>query len=106
MKSSMTHTAAMHNLIILGQSKRHEEREFYLRMAIRERWSRRQLERQFKLALPEHAVLSPVKTAPVMAQIHPEALNIFKDAYVVEFLGLPQDHTEDYLPFTVGSSTV
>ena len=27
-----------HNLIILGQSKRPEEREFYLRMAIRERW--------------------------------------------------------------------
>ena len=34
-----------HNLIILGQSKRPEEREFYLRMAIRERWSSRQLER-------------------------------------------------------------
>jgi predicted nuclease of restriction endonuclease-like (RecB) superfamily len=27
-----------HNLIILGQSKRPEEREFYLRLAIQERW--------------------------------------------------------------------
>jgi predicted nuclease of restriction endonuclease-like (RecB) superfamily len=60
------------NLIILGQSKRPEEREFYLRMAIRERWSSRQLERQFKLALFEHTVLSPVKAAPAVAQIHPE----------------------------------
>ena len=30
-----------HHLIILGQSKRPEEREFYLRLAIRERWSKR-----------------------------------------------------------------
>jgi predicted nuclease of restriction endonuclease-like (RecB) superfamily len=29
-----------HHLIILGQSKRPEEREFYLRLAIRERWSK------------------------------------------------------------------
>ena len=36
-----------HNLIILGQSKRAEEREFYLKMAIQERWSKRELERQF-----------------------------------------------------------
>jgi predicted nuclease of restriction endonuclease-like (RecB) superfamily len=34
-----------HHLIILGQSKRPEEREFYLRLAIRERWSKRELER-------------------------------------------------------------
>jgi hypothetical protein len=33
-----------HNLIILGQSKRPEEREFYLRMAVRERWTKRDLE--------------------------------------------------------------
>jgi len=31
-----------HNLIILGQSKRPEEREFYLRMAVREKWTKRE----------------------------------------------------------------
>jgi predicted nuclease of restriction endonuclease-like (RecB) superfamily len=30
-----------HHLIILGQSKRPEEREFYIRMAIQEQWSSR-----------------------------------------------------------------
>ena len=30
-----------HHLIILGQSKRPAEREFYVRLAIRERWSKR-----------------------------------------------------------------
>jgi predicted nuclease of restriction endonuclease-like (RecB) superfamily len=29
------------NLIIMGQSKRHEEREFYLKMAIQGKWGRR-----------------------------------------------------------------
>ncbi len=83
-----------HNLIILEQSKRPEEREFYLRMAIRERWSSRQLERQFKVALFERTVLSPPKVAAALRQIHPEAQSIFKDAYTVEFLGLPEGHTE------------
>ena len=86
-----------HNLIILGQSKRPEEREFYLRMAVQEKWSKRQLERQFKVALFEHTVLSPVKVSPAVTEIHPEAANIFKDAYSVEFLGLPQEHTENDL---------
>ena len=53
-----------HNLIILNQSKRPEEREFYLRMAVREQWSSRQLERQLKTALFERTVLSPAKVSP------------------------------------------
>ena len=46
-----------HNLVILSQSKRPEEREFYLRMAAQEGWSKRELERQFRLALFERTVL-------------------------------------------------
>ena len=48
-----------HHLIILGQSKLPQEREFHLCMAVEERWSSRQLERQFKAALFERAVLTP-----------------------------------------------
>ena len=44
-----------HNLIVLGQSKGPEEREFYLRMAVQEHWSKRELERQFRLAAFERA---------------------------------------------------
>jgi predicted nuclease of restriction endonuclease-like (RecB) superfamily len=62
-----------HHLIILGQSKRPEEREFYVRLAIRERWSKRELERQFKTALFERAVLSPPKVSPLVTQTYPEA---------------------------------
>lgn len=55
-----------HNLIILNQSKRPEERAFYLRQAIQEKWSSRELERQFKTDLFERTVLSPVKVSPLV----------------------------------------
>lgn len=83
-----------HNLIILSQSKRPEEREFYLKMAAQEQWSKRELERQFKTALFERNVLTPVKMSPTVTQTHPDALNIFKDSYLVDFLGLPVNHSE------------
>ena len=83
-----------HHLLILSYSKREEEREFYVRMAIHEKWSSRELERQFRSALFERTVLSPPKVSPPVRQLHPEALNLFKDAYVLEFLGISDDHSE------------
>ena len=77
-----------HNLIILSQSKRPEEREFYIRQAIQENWSSRELERQIKTALFERVILTPPKVSPVVAQTHPAALSVFKDAYLVEFFRL------------------
>jgi len=83
-----------HNLIIMGQSKSTEEREFYLRLAIRERWGKRELERQLRCALYERSILNPPQVSPAVRQIHPAAINIFKDSYVVEFLNLPSEHSE------------
>ena len=83
-----------HNLIILNQSKHPEERMFYLRMAIQEKWSSRELERQFKTALFERSVLNPVKVSQLVTQSHPDALDVFRDAYMMEFLELPEQHTE------------
>ena len=83
-----------HNLTILSQSKRPEEREFYLRQAIQEKWSSRELERQVKTALFERVVLSPPKVSPSIKQTHPDGISIFKDAYMVEFLALQDGHTE------------
>lgn len=86
-----------HNLIILSQCKRSDEREFYIRLTIRERWSKRELERQCKSALFERSVLDPPQATAALAQYHPEALFAFKDAYMVEFLDLPQGHSESDL---------
>jgi len=83
-----------HHMIILNQSKRPEEREFYVRLAIREQCSKRELERQIKGALFERTVLSPPIVSPLVTQTHPEALSIFKDSYLLEFLDLPAGHSE------------
>ncbi|SFU02101.1 PDDEXK nuclease domain-containing protein [Pseudomonas marincola] len=83
-----------HNLIIFSQSKRPEEREFYLRMAVQEKWSKRELERQFKAALFERSVTQPAKVSAVLRHTHPAALEVFRDAYMVEFLDLPGGHAE------------
>jgi predicted nuclease of restriction endonuclease-like (RecB) superfamily len=83
-----------HNMIILSQSRHPEEREFYLRMAIQEKWSKRELERQLKAALFERSITQPAKASAVLKQTHPAALEIFRDAYMVEFLDLPGVHAE------------
>jgi predicted nuclease of restriction endonuclease-like (RecB) superfamily len=83
-----------HNMIILNQSKRPEERDFYLRMAVQEKWSKRELERQFKTALFERSVLNPTKVTPAATQSHPAILDVFRDAYFLEFLDLPEGHGE------------
>ena len=56
-----------HNLIIFIQSKLPQEREFYLRMAIQEKWSSRELERQFKTSLFERSIANPAKTSAVLS---------------------------------------
>lgn len=94
-KPLVTQLPWTHNLIILTQSKRPEEREFYLRMAVQEKWHSRELERQYRLGAFERALLTPPKVSAALTQIQGgTATGVFKDAYAVEFLNLPADHTE------------
>ena len=83
-----------HNLLILSRCKREEEREFYLRICQREKWGKRELDRQLNGALFERTVLSPTKLAPVVRQLYPGAAEVFKDSYLLEFLDLPPKHSE------------
>jgi predicted nuclease of restriction endonuclease-like (RecB) superfamily len=83
-----------HHLAIMSRSKRDEEREFYLRLATRERWSTRELQRQLDGALFERTVLSPAILSSPLTELHPDAAGVFKDTYLVEFLDLPPRHSE------------
>jgi len=82
------------HLHLLGRTKRPEEREFYLRMAAENRWPVRELERQIHAGLFERAVLNPPKVSAALRELQPQAESHFKDAYLLEFLGLPDGHTE------------
>ncbi len=83
-----------HNLVILSRCKRAEEREFYLRISQRERWGKRELQRQLSGGLFERTILSPAKLSPAVAELYPDAATVFKDSYLLEFLDLPTPHGE------------
>ena len=83
-----------HHMIILSRAKMEEEREFYIRLAIREKWGKRELERQFNTSRFERTILNPIKLSPALRQLHPQAAEFFKDIYTLEFLGLPTEHSE------------
>lgn len=82
------------HLHLLAKTKRPEEREFYLRMSCQQRWPVREVARQIDSALFERAVLHPPKLSTALRELHPGAATVFRDAYVVEFLELPDGHLE------------
>jgi len=83
-----------HHLIILSQLKQREERQFYVLAAMRGQWTKRELERQIRVQAFRRSVLEPAKVSAALRQVHPEAVEDFKNAYSLEFLGLPDGHSE------------
>ena len=82
------------HLHILSRTKRPEEREFYLRLATQHRWQVREVARQIDSGLFEQAVLNPPKLSTALRVLQPQADQHFKDAYLLEFLALPDLHSE------------
>ena len=82
------------HLHILSRAKRAEEREFYLRMAAQHRWQVREVARQIDSGMFERAVLNPPKLSTALRERQPQAEQHFKDAYLLEFLALPDLHSE------------
>ena len=70
------------------------EREFSIRVANREGWSGRGNGTELKAALFERSIFNPVKAAPAVRRSHPEALSVFKDAYLLELHNLHSEHAE------------
>jgi predicted nuclease of restriction endonuclease-like (RecB) superfamily len=82
------------HLHILSRTKRPEEREFYLRMAAEQRWQVREVARQIDSGLFERAVLNPPKVSTALRDMQPQAEQHFRDAYLLDFLALPDTHSE------------
>lgn len=92
--SLVTQLSWTNHLLIMSGSKSDEEREFYIRLAIKERYSKRQLERQMDSGYYERYMLSKSKLLPEPLQ---SRQNPFLDSYVVEFLNLPDTfHENDF----------
>jgi len=79
------------NLQIMS-GKSDEEREFYLTLAIKNRYTSRELKRQMDSALYERTMLSDITNKLITERS--ESLTVLRDSYVLEFLDLPENHKE------------
>ena len=82
------------NLIILAQCKTIEEKEFYLRSAIRGNWSKQELQSQIKRSGFERTMLADLKLAPTVRVLPQDATGVFKDTYLFDFINLPDPYFE------------
>lgn len=85
-----------HNTIIFSRCKTAEEREYYLNVVHAEKLNKRELERQIDASQFERTMLG-AKLSPLVRELHPAIQTSFKDNYVLEFLGLPETHSENDL---------
>ncbi len=82
------------NLLIISKTKTLEEKEFYLRLTAKERYSSRELERQIDSSYFERVMLTDAKLSTALRELDIDISGAFKDNYVLEFLNLPHKHSE------------
>lgn len=78
-----------HHRIIFSRCKTEEEREFCIRVSIKDNYSSQDLERQIDSGIFERVMIGNQKLSSMLREIHPNIINSFKDSYVFEFLNLP-----------------
>jgi len=83
-----------HHLIIFSRAKTEEEREFYIRLSIRENYSKRELDRQISSGVFERVMLGHQKLPQQVKELNKAQAVNFKDSYVFDFLNLPKEHSE------------
>lgn len=86
-----------HNVIILHSTNTEKEKEFYLKTCISEKWTRRELERQIDSSLYERFLLSRKTDHLIPTTKSKDQLSHCKDEYVLDFLGLKDDFSENDL---------
>lgn len=88
----LTQISWTNHLLIMSKAKTKEERDFYVALAAKERYSSRELERQLDSAYYERYMLSSGKQPP---ELVPQSVrNSILDTYVLEFLDLPEQYSE------------
>lgn len=91
----VTQISWTNHLLILSGTKTAEERRFYIELCIRENYSKRELERQIDSAYYQRYMLSAGKQLP--EHIPSAVKGRILDSYVLEFLDLPEQYSENNL---------
>ena len=100
----VTQISWTNHLLILSKTKTNEEKEFYIRLSIKENYTKRELERQIDSGYYERVTISKKKVPPAVTQIHHDITDAFKDTYVLDFLSLPENHSEKDLQKSIVSN--
>lgn len=87
--SLLTKVSWTNHLIILNSCQSYEEREYYIRLCIRKRYSKRELERQIRSGVFERSQ-GETQFSRSLVKSHPEIVHTFKDSYVFEFLNMTE----------------
>lgn len=93
----VTQLSWTNNLLILSGTKTREEREFYVKMAIKNNYSKAELDRQLSSAYYERYMLSNGKALPSITKTIDEddyPNTKLLDLYSLEFLDLPNEYSE------------
>jgi len=90
----LTQISWTNHLLILSKTKTIEEKEFYLVLSVKEKYTSRELERQIDSGFYERYMLSDTKVSALVTQNHPYITQAFKDTYILDFLNLPQQYSE------------
>lgn len=88
----LTQISWSNHLAIMSSTKSDEEKEFYIKLCIKERYSVRELQRQLDSGYFERYMLSTEKLEPV--SVDNAIKSSFLDTYVLEFLSLPERFSE------------
>ncbi|WP_432401918.1 PDDEXK nuclease domain-containing protein [Wukongibacter sp. M2B1] len=92
--SLRTQISWTHHRLILSKTKSIEEKEFYINLAIKERYSSRELERQINKCVFERTMLADNKLDIINSNLPQDVSKVFKDTYLFEFLDVPKIHNE------------
>lgn len=90
----VTQLSWTNHLKIMSACKTMEERIFYMNLCIRDRLSKRELERQIDSGYYERYMLSQKPIAPAIDEARQATGNVFLDNYVLDFLDVPESVSE------------
>jgi len=104
LSSLLTQLTWTNNLLILSSSKSDEEREYYIRLSIHERYSSRELKRQLESGMFERTMLANQKLSSVLRELPQNTKNVFRDVYSLDLLSLKEQHKEKDLQSSILNS--
>ncbi len=85
------------NLAIFSRCKTLEEKEFYIKLARRDKYTFRELDRQISSSLFERTMIGNSELSTPLRETEYDLTNTLRDSYIFEFLNLRNSHSESDL---------